>query len=104
GTSRIGRAGAERAGMAERALRLLLIPRESFPTDRVRINVLFGRDFVSRGHRIDLVMQAADESVEAGPRGWQGCTVRVGRTDTGAGVLHRLRKVWLDVAHDLGCL
>lgn len=90
--------------MAERALRLLLIPRESFPTDRVRINVLFGRDFVSRGHRIDLVMQAADESVEAGPRRWQGCTVRVGRTDTGAGVLHRLRKVWLDVAHDLGCL
>jgi len=90
--------------MPKRVLRLLFIPRESFPTDRVRINVLFGRELVSRGHEIDLVMQAADESVDAGPRRWQGCTVRVGRTDAGFGMLHRLRKVWLDVAHDLRCL
>lgn len=87
--------------MKGRVIRLLFIPREDFPTDRVRINVLFGRELLSRGHEIDLVMQAVDETVVLGPHPWHGRTVWVGRTDSGSGVLHRVRKLWLDVAHDL---
>lgn len=85
-------------------MRLLFFPREDFPTDRVRINVLFGRELISRGHAIDLVMQAADESVPTGPRPWHGRTLWVGPTDSKPGVMHRLRKLWLDLRHHLGFL
>ncbi|HEX6994495.1 MAG TPA: glycosyltransferase family 4 protein [Gammaproteobacteria bacterium] len=87
--------------MPKQAMRLLFFPREGYPTDRVRINVLFGRELVSRGHAIDLVMQAADERVRVGPHDWHGRTVWVGPVDSRPGVLHRLRKVGLDLAHDL---
>ncbi len=87
--------------MPKRTMRLLFFPREDYPTDRVRINVLFGRELISRGHAIDLVMQAADEHVPVGAYDWHGRTLWVGPGDSRPGLLHRLRKVWLDVVHDL---
>jgi glycosyltransferase involved in cell wall biosynthesis len=90
--------------MRNRVMRVLFIPWEDFPTDRVRINVLFGSELIGRGHEIDLVMQAADESVAVGPQPWHGRTVWVGPTDCRDGFLHRLRRTWLSVAHDIRCL
>ena len=87
--------------MPKRMMRLLFFPREDYPTDRVRINVLFGRELISRGHAIDVVMQAADERVPVGARDWHGCTLWVGPGDSRPGLLPRLRKAWLDVVHDL---
>lgn len=87
--------------MRNRVMRVLFIPWEDFPTDRVRINVLFGSELVSRGHEIDLVMQAADERVAVGPQSWHGRTVWVGPTDGKNGMLHRLRRAWLSLVHDV---
>jgi glycosyltransferase involved in cell wall biosynthesis len=83
---------------------LLFIPREPYPTDRVRINVLFGRELLSRGHTIDLVMQAADERVALGRQDWFGCSVWVGPTDSRDGFVHRIHKHWRGLLHDLRSL
>jgi glycosyltransferase involved in cell wall biosynthesis len=90
--------------MTQQIIRILFMPSESFPTDRVRINVLFGRELLARGHQIDLVMQAADESVQTGVRAWFGRELHVGPTDSGDGRLHRMHKLWLGVRHDLRSL
>ncbi len=83
---------------------MLFLPRESFPTDRVRINVLFGRELLDRGHEIDLVMQAAHEGVSPGSHPWFGRTIWVGPTDSKDGFLHRIRKHWLGLRHDVRAL
>jgi glycosyltransferase involved in cell wall biosynthesis len=90
--------------MSRRVLRLLFIPREPYPTDRVRINVLFGRELLGRGHEIDLLMGAADERVPTGPQPWFGRTVWVGPTDARDSLIGRLRKHWLALRHDLRSL
>jgi len=82
-------------------IRMLFFPRESFPTDRVRINTLFGQELLGRGHAIDLVMQAADATIPVGKLDWQGRSVWVGSTDDRPGILHRVRKHVLGIAHDL---
>lgn len=83
---------------------MLFLPREAFPTDRVRINVLFGSELLPRGHQIDLVMQAANERTPVGPHAWFGRTIDVGATDDRDGILHRVRKHWLAIAHDVRAL
>lgn len=80
---------------------MLFLPREPFPTDRVRINTLFGQVLLARGHAIDLVMQAADSTIKPGPLPWHQRTVYVGPTDGGDGILHRIRKHVLGIKHDL---
>jgi glycosyltransferase involved in cell wall biosynthesis len=85
-------------------IRLLFIPREPYPTDRVRINVLFGQELLSRGHAIDLVMQAADERVPSGRHEWFGRTAWVGTTDSRDGFVHRIHKHWRGLLHDLRSL
>jgi glycosyltransferase involved in cell wall biosynthesis len=82
-------------------MRVLFVPREQYPTDRVRINVLFGRELLSRGHEIDVVMQAASEKVATGRHDWYGRTLFVGPTDSADGVYHRVRKHWLSIQHDV---
>ena len=39
-------------------IRMLYWTREEFPTFRVDVDVLFGRQMLERGHQIDFVMQA----------------------------------------------
>lgn len=90
--------------MKRQVIRLLFVPREPYPTDRVRINVLFGSEMLARGHEIDLIMQAASEAVPLGARNWFGRTVWVGRTDDKDGFYHRLHKHWLNLLHDLRSL
>jgi glycosyltransferase involved in cell wall biosynthesis len=85
-------------------IRLLFLPREVFPTDRVRINVLFGRELLARGHAIDLVMQAAHDGIATGARSWNGRTIWLGPTDSADGLFHRMRKHWLALRHDLRSL
>jgi glycosyltransferase involved in cell wall biosynthesis len=82
-------------------IRMLFLPRESFPTIRVDVDVLFGRELLGRGHHIDFVMQAQDGAVAVGERPWNGRTVWVGPTDAADGFVHRLRKHLLSIWHDL---
>jgi glycosyltransferase involved in cell wall biosynthesis len=83
---------------------MLIFARDPFPTFRSDVEVLFGREMLSRGHQIDLVMQAERETESVGPRGWHGGTVWVGATDSGNGFLHRLHKQWLAVWQDFRLL
>lgn len=87
--------------MTRQRIRMLFFPRETFPTDRVRLTTLFGRELIGRGHAIDLVMQAADPSVRVGRHDWSGRSVWVGPTDSGRGPLRRARRILLGLAHDI---
>jgi glycosyltransferase involved in cell wall biosynthesis len=77
--------------------------REEFPTFRVDIDVLFGRELLGRGHAIDFVMQAAAPSMAPGPQRWHSRTVFVGPTATGS-LFSRFAKHWLAFWHDLKSL
>ena len=90
--------------MTQEIIRILFMPRESFPTDRVRINVLFGRELLDRGHEIDLVMQAADERFGQEPMTGSGVNCGSGRPTAEMGFCIGLRKHWLAVRHDLRSL
>jgi len=78
--------------VAKRIIRMLFFVREPFGTFRPDIEVLFGRELLSRGHRIDFVMQAARPTDATGPREWHGRTVWVGKTYPGESFLARLRR------------
>lgn len=80
---------------------MLFFPAEAFPTDRVRINLLFGRELLGRGHSIDLVMQAQDSTTAPGRHDWSGRSVWVGPTDSRSGFVYRLKKHVLGLCHDL---
>ena len=80
---------------------MLFIPAERYPTDRVRINVLFGHELLSRGHSIDLVMQAEDSRTPAGPKSWHGSTVFVGPAGASDTLWRRLRRQWQGLVHDV---
>lgn len=83
---------------------MLFFPRESFPTDRVRLNTLFGRELLARGHEIDLVMQAGATDVVTGRRDWFGRSIWVGPTVSRPGPLGAAARVTLSLWHDLRCL
>ena len=87
--------------MSTAHIRMLFFPRERFPTDRVRLTTLFGRELLGRGHEIDLVMQAANSSVRTGKHEWHGRSVWVGPTIDGSGFLCGARRTLLGVLHDL---
>lgn len=85
-------------------LKVLFLPRERFPTDRVRLTTLFGRVLLGRGHAIDLVMQARDTSVLPGRHEWYGRAILVGRTADGPGPLKAAHRTLLGLIHDLAGL
>lgn len=87
-----------------RPLRILFLVREPFPTFRPDVETLFGHELVGRGHAIDLVTQAASAHVTPGPHDWHGRTAWVGPTDIRDSGIHRLRRYWLALRHDLICL
>jgi glycosyltransferase involved in cell wall biosynthesis len=86
-----------------RTIRMLYWTREEFPTFRVDIDVLFGRELLGRGHAIDFVMQAAAPGTRPGEHPWQGRTVHVGSTAVG-GKLSAFLRHWRAFRHDLRCL
>jgi glycosyltransferase involved in cell wall biosynthesis len=89
--------------MAARNIRLLYWTREEFPTFRVDIDVLFGRELLGRGHEIDFVMQAGSGDVTPGEQRWYGRTVYVGPTAVG-GRLSAFARHWRAFRHDVRCL
>lgn len=98
-----GNTGAD-ASRSTGRIRLLFFVKEPFPTHRVDVDVLFGRELLGRGHEIDFVMQAVAAATPTGPQQWRGRTVWVGATDSKDGFLHRLRKHVLGIWHDLRSL
>ena len=85
-------------------IRLLCFVREPFPTYRVDVSILFGQELLGRGHHIDFVMQAANESQPTGPQPWNTATVWVGKKTDRQGAWFRLGDHALSLLHDLRCL
>lgn len=82
-----------------RTIRMLYWTREEFPTFRVDIDVLFGRELLGRGHAIDFVMQAGTAKTPPGEQPWRGRTVYVGATATG-GKFSAFVRHWRAFQHD----
>jgi len=83
-----------------RTIRMLYWTREAFPTFRVDLDILFGRELLGRGHAIDFVMQAASTRIAPGAHSWCGRTVFVGPTAEGgplSAFLRHLRAFWHDL-------
>lgn len=85
-------------------IRMLYFAGDTWPTHRVDIVDLFGRELLGRGHQIDFVMSAASAAIPAGPTPWNGRTIHVGAAPGGRGLPGRFRRQWAAVAHDLRCL
>jgi len=86
-----------------RTVRMLYWTREEFPTFRVDIDILFGRELLRRGHAIDFVMQAGTAEIRPGEHPWHGRTVYVGATAIG-GKFSAFVRHWRAFRHDLRCL
>jgi glycosyltransferase involved in cell wall biosynthesis len=84
--------------------RILFFPRETYPTDRVRLNTLFGQELLTRGHSIDLVMHAADPGVPTGLVPWHGGQIRVLPARAAGSIVSRARRVFQGVMQDLRAL
>lgn len=82
-------------------MKFIFLSAEKFPPFRVDVTVLFGREFLKRGHTIHWLMQADTPCRRAYHTIWRGCRVWVGATDLGTGLLNRLRKRILDLINDL---
>lgn len=83
---------------------MLFVPREQYPTHRVRIAVLFCRELLGRGHAIDLVMQAASHRTALGRHSIAHGSISVGPTDMGQHAYCRLRRHLLSLWHDMASL
>ncbi len=81
-------------------VRMLFLLRERFPTHRVDVAELFGKEMLERGHKIDFVMQAESAGQATGRMPLHGGAVFVGPTDTGSGAWHRFRRIALAFLHD----
>jgi glycosyltransferase involved in cell wall biosynthesis len=80
---------------------MLFFPRELYPTDRVRLNVLFAKELLARKHKIDIVMQARDSSVEVGTHRFGAGTVQVGASTCGDRLVARIQRQVMGLWNDL---
>lgn len=97
--SAASQAGAE--GSHRVAPSLLIMAYDRFEPFRVDVRVLFARELVDRGYRIDWLLQSERDCDRDHVVHWGGGQVWVGRTDNGGSRLARLRKHALAIANEL---
>ncbi|HLW23745.1 MAG TPA: glycosyltransferase family 4 protein [Steroidobacteraceae bacterium] len=85
-------------------LRLLVVSSDTYPPTRVDVAVLFARELVGRGHRIDWILQSEAACGHAYETPWGGGTAYVGATDLGDALWRRIRKHLLGLKNDLKVL
>lgn len=85
---------------SDKPLKFLFLSSDKYPPFRVDVTILFGRELVSRGHHIDMILQSEGPCDRAMQTVWSGCRVWVGPTDLGTSRLARLRKHVFSVLHD----
>jgi glycosyltransferase involved in cell wall biosynthesis len=83
-----------------RALKLLIVAVDRFPTFRVDVAELFGRQMSARGHTLHWLLQSEDACARAYETTWLDGRVWVGSTNLGEGRLARLDKHLRGIAND----
>lgn len=79
----------------------LFVTADEFPPFRPDVEVLFGKELLRRGHRIDWIMRAGPPVEQSGLVEWRGCRVWLARTDPGRRRIDRLRKHLRSLANEL---
>jgi glycosyltransferase involved in cell wall biosynthesis len=82
-------------------IKLLFISSDKFPTFRVDVTVLFGKELGSRGYKIDWLMQSLLDCTTSYQTDWKGGRAWVGATDNGPNRLSRLKKHILNLSNQL---
>ena len=82
-------------------LNFLFIARDKYPPFRVDISVLFGKEFVQRGHKIDFLLQSDKEITTFSNVKWMNSRVFLGPTNNGNSIISRLHKYLLSLINDL---
>lgn len=73
-------------------LNILFLSEDKYPPFRVDVAVLFGKEIIKRGHRIDWILQSENDCEKSYETFWQGSHVWVGKTNNGETRLARLKK------------
>lgn len=82
-------------------MKILFVSLQRFPTFRVDIVTLFGRELAGRGHRIDWLFQSAETLERGYETEWCGGTAWIGPNDNGTSFLRRIKKNFYGIRHDL---
>ncbi len=82
-------------------LKILFLSSDKYPPFRPDVSVLFARELVARGHKIDMVLQSIDACNKDHTQEWSGCRVFVGASFDGSSKISRFIKHFKDVRHDL---
>lgn len=91
----------EAAHRNSRQLRLLFCSADTYPPFRPDVTVLFGKEMVKRGHRIDWLLQSGEPCRRSYATTWSGGNAWVGKTDLGTSWINRLRKHFYKMQHSL---
>lgn len=79
-------------GAANAAPSLLVIVADRFKPFRVDVKILFARELVARGYRMDWIMQSDEACNSDYVTRWGGGDAWIGKTDIGTSRLARIRK------------
>jgi glycosyltransferase involved in cell wall biosynthesis len=80
-----------RASMAEMKHRFLFVTADEFPTYRPDVEILFGKELLGRGHRIDWIASGPTGAAGIVETRWRGCRAWLAPVRAGTGLLDRLR-------------
>lgn len=84
--------------------KILFTSSDKFPPFRVDVSVLFGDKLVSRGYKIDWVLQSEKDCDRAYCTEWNGGMAWVGATDNGVSRWRRLQKHVFNIGNQLRVL
>lgn len=80
---------------------ILCVTSDTYPPFRVDVDVLFGDELSRLGHRVDWIMQSADDCSKPHSVEWKGGQVFVGRSNLGERLIDRIKKHAQGIANDL---
>ena len=83
------------------SLKLLFISADKFPPFRVDLSVLFGKEIVGRGHKIDWILQSEMPLNRAYETHWSGCTVFVGPSYPANSIINRCKNHLHSILNDI---
>jgi glycosyltransferase involved in cell wall biosynthesis len=73
-------------------LRFLFVTADEFPTFRPDVEILFGKEFLRRGHQIDWIASGPSATHGIVETSWRGCRAWLAPSGGGTGLLGRLRR------------